>query len=312
MFRKHLRSVLLIALGAAALTFSGTLFVSVLLDQRYDEARMAAGESLRYRQELLEVRMARLEEGQAEAGSRLLDLPVLETDVAAGEGSTSSGAGHSPFPLENIVRSIVELVCIDNSESGTYYTGSGTVIDASGLILTNSHILSSFDGTLIRFCGVGFTEDLHEPPVIEFVAAASAVHTENDLAVLQITEHLEGRKLPDSFPFISLARAGGSFVTPSLGETIFIGGYPGIGADTFTFTQGVVSGHVGSNLIKTSALIDSGTSGGAAFDSRGRYLGVPTAAVAGDIGGSLGYLISASVVDSFLKEYYEGGNKIEE
>jgi S1-C subfamily serine protease len=110
--------------------------------------------------------------------------------------------------------------------------------------------------------------------------------------------------LPASFPTIALGDGAEPFVMPRLGETVFIGGYPGIGADTLTFTQGVVSGQVGTDLIKTSALIDSGTSGGAAFDQRGRYIGVATAAVKGDIGGSLGYLISAAVVDRFLEDYY--------
>ena len=67
----------------------------------------------------------------------------------------------------------------------------------------------------------------------------------------------------------------------------------------------MVSGRVGDGLIKTSALIDSGTSGGAAFNADGRFIGVPTAAVRGDIGGSLGYLIGADVVDRFLQDFYK-------
>jgi S1-C subfamily serine protease len=59
-------------------------------------------------------------------------------------------------------------------------------------------------------------------------------------------------------------------------------------------------------------LIDSGTSGGAAFDADGNYIGVPTAAVSGDIGGSLGYLIGADIVDKFLIDYFANVNLLSE
>jgi S1-C subfamily serine protease len=116
--------------------------------------------------------------------------------------------------------------------------------------------------------------------------------------------------LPAEFPFLSLQDATKASDGLSLGDPIYIGGYPGIGADTFTFTQGVVSGRVGDELIKTSALIDSGTSGGAAFDSGGTYVGVPTAAAKGEIGGSLGYLIGANVIDRFIADFLAGKNKL--
>ena len=222
------------------------------------------------------------------------------------------GEGDAPFAMENLVPAVVQLVCIDNSDKEVYYTGSGTIVDKAGTIVTNEHILKSDDGTIIRFCGVGFTTDLHVPPKIEFVAASRAVHNTSDLAILQIVDRLDGQALPKSFPAIAMDQASSSAKSLNLGDAIFIGGYPGIGADTFTFTQGVVSGRVGTDLIKTSALIDSGTSGGAAFDARGRYVGVPTAAARGDIGGSLGYLISADIVDLFLTDYFGHRNLLQE
>ncbi|HTK05242.1 MAG TPA: serine protease, partial [Candidatus Eisenbacteria bacterium] len=230
---------------------------------------------------------------------------VSEHQAVTDERSRTASS-KAPFPIEKVIGSIVELVCIDNKDRETYYTGSGTIIDKSGLIVTNQHILVSGDDSLIRYCGIGITADLHDPPKIEYIGMAVAVHDETDLALLKITEHLEGKDVPKEFPAISLLEAKEASLALNLGDPIYIGGYPGIGAETFTFTSGVVSGRVGTELIKTSALIDSGTSGGAAFDGSGRYVGLPTAAAKGDIGGSLGYLIGANVIDEFMAEYAKG------
>ena len=44
---------------------------------------------------------------------------------------------------------------------------------------------------------------------------------------------------------------------------------------------------------------------GAAFDANGHYVGVPTAAAKGEIGGSLGFLIGANVVQDFLAAFVQ-------
>lgn len=300
LFHRHFRAALLIMLAAAALTFSGTLLFDVATrsaDRRAAEANLAA------RQGDLEDRILRVEEQGKRASALLADL---QQAVLTKEADGPVSRAEAPFPLESVVPALVRLVCIDNTDDTTYFTATGTIIDPSGLVLTNSHALSSLDGSLIGYCGVGFTDDLQTPPVIEYVAKVVATHEAADLALLQITEHLDGQDLPDRFHAITLGDRSARFVLPLLGATVFIGGYPGIGADTLTFTQGVVSGQVGADLIKTSALIDSGTSGGAVFDLRGRFIGVATAAVPGDIGGSLGYIVSAGVVDGFLEDYYAG------
>jgi serine protease Do len=190
------------------------------------------------------------------------------------------------------------------------YSGSGTVFSLEGLILTNHHLLvSSGGGTLIKLCGVGFTVDPSQPPRIQYAAKVLASDTEHDMAVLRITESLDGSPLPPSFKTIDLSQIKHDSLALGIGDPVYIGGYPGIGQQTFTFTEGVVSGRV-SDLIKTNALIDSGTSGGSAFDSHGRLIGIPSAAIRGEIGGSLGFIISGEAVDNFLTDYYNGKNLV--
>lgn len=305
MIRSHLQASLIIALGAAIVTFS-----FVLIDRTVLQDRQHTETELRQEQAALALRLKEVEDSALIEKTRLaialgkIEINVQDVEVIA--------AAVTPFHMQDVVGSIVELVCIDNVNKEVYYTGSGTIVDPTGLILTNRHILLSEDGSVIGFCGVGFTINLQESPEIEFVAVSQAAYAESDLAILQIIERLDGEEMQDSFKAIEITDNAVRAKDLKLGDSLFIGGYPGIGADTFTFTQGVVSGLVGHNLVKTSALIDSGTSGGAVFDARGRYVGVPTAAVRGEIGGSLGYLISSDAVDTFLTEYYEGKHRLAE
>ncbi len=300
----RLRTALLIALGASFLTFASQVSVSVISYYRYAADREAAEQDYLVRQAALEGRIGQIEE---ERDAEKLTLDQRLRSIAGGAGDvTVSYAGESPFPIEHVMGSVVEIICLDNADKDVYYTGSGTVIGEHGLIVTNHHLLISSDGSLIRFCGIGFTDHMEKPPRTEFIAELVAIQADTDLAAMEIVDHLEGGEVPDSFDYISLDGAVRASKGLRLGDAVYIAGYPGVGAQTFTFTQGVVSGRVGSDLIKTSALVDSGTSGGAAFDARGNFIGLPTAAARGDIGGSLGYLIGADIVDSFLRSYYAG------
>lgn len=301
------RRTLSLFLGASFVIFLGLFFWRLAVNRQYEAERRTVEAELRSRQTSLEARLADLananQDDYAALQERIRRVAALQKPAPVVSGETVS---QPPFRLEDVMPAIVELVCIDNVDEDIYYTASGTVVDRTGLILTNQHNLKSDDGTLIRACGVGFTVDTRQPPEIEYVAIPAALHKTTDLAILQITERLDGRPLPAIFPAISLKDAATSAIALSLGDAIFIGGYPAAGADTFTFTSGVVSGRLGTEFIKTSALVDTGTSGGAAFDEGGHYVGVPTAAARGEIGGSVGYLIGAEIVDKFLIDFYAG------
>jgi len=305
MVKISFRSAMVIVLAAAFLTFASQVTISLVSYHRYATEREESLMEFRSAQSVLEDRIREME---AERDEEKLSFESRFESLAAADAATGRPpvVEDSSFPIENVLGSIVELVCLDNADKDTFYTGSGTVVDQDGVIVTNHHLLVSSDGSLIRFCGVGFTDDMQKPPRTAFIAETVAVQTDTDLAAMLIIEHLDGEALPESFSHIAMEGALGAVRGLQLGDAVYIAGYPGVGAQTFTFTQGVVSGRVGSDLIKTSALVDSGTSGGAAFDMYGNFIGLPTAAARGDIGGSLGYLIAADVVDSFLGDFYAG------
>ena len=78
-----------------------------------------------------------------------------------------------------------------------------------------------------------------------------------------------------------------------IGDSLQILGYPGIGGETITFTEGAVSGFTsdrsveGRAWIKTDATIAGGNSGGMAANALGELIGVPTIAASGAEGGDI-------------------------
>lgn len=75
---------------------------------------------------------------------------------------------------------------------------------------------------------------------------------------------------------------------PQLGDVMLIFGYPSIGGDSITVTEGIVAGIEnnldGATYYKTSAKIEQGNSGGVAVNiEKGCFLGVPTLSSIGQI-----------------------------
>jgi S1-C subfamily serine protease len=298
------RTAMMIALGAAFLTFVSQVGVDIASYYRYAAERERVEENILLKQAVFEQRISMIEQGRTverqELAEQIEDISVGSNPFAVVRGE------EAVFPIDNVLSSVVEIICLDNKNKDIFYTGSGTMVDRHGLLITNHHLLIGSDGSVIRFCGVGFTDSMENPPRTEFIAETVGVDSETDLAILQIIERLDGADVDGKFSYISMDGSLAATRGLTLGDVVYIAGYPGVGAQTFTFTQGVVSGRVGSDLIKTSALVDSGTSGGAAFDGYGNFIGIPTAAARGDIGGSLGYLIGADIVDRFLGDFYAG------
>src|SRR5688572_29743299 len=206
--RFHLRCALYIAFGAAFATLIGVMVLSQEDVRRLADTQRGFESETRRLQQQLDRRVAEFENARTEDLAALeLRLKVIAERQQETDERAKTAGQKSPFPIDRVRGSIVELICIDNNDRETYYTGSGTVIDKSGLIITNQHLLLSQDDSLIRYCGVGFTGDLHVPPKIEYVGTAVAVHAGTDLALLRITEHLEGSALPKEFPFLSLSEA---------------------------------------------------------------------------------------------------------
>jgi len=214
------------------------------------------------------------------------------------------------FLSQEQISAIVLLVCVD--DDNFVNIGSGVIIDSDeGNILTNRHVVSNEDGSVIKTsptCYVGITDDISQPPKLKYLADIVAYSPKTDeyfdfdIAVLDIYDVCPKSEcedaplsLPSSFPFLEMGYS--EYLIP--GSYIQIAGYPTIGADTFTLTEGIISGRVGDSVLKTDAKIDEGNSGGAALDEWNLLVGIPSYVISGNME-SIGYITD---IDSVYEWY---------
>lgn len=170
----------------------------------------------------------------------------------------------------------------DQSDSSL---GSGVIVSAEGLILTNHHVISTADSIEIALA------DGRKLP-----ATIVGTDPESDLALLKV----EAENLP-SITFASADKL-------DVGDVVLAIGNPfGVGQ---TITQGIVSAlgrnHLGintyENFIQTDASINPGNSGGALIDTAGNLVGINSAIYSRN-GGSMG--IGFAIPVSLAKQVME-------
>ena len=176
--------------------------------------------------------------------------------------------------------------------------GSGVILDQSGLIVTNDHVI----------------KDAQEISVVlsdrrEFPAKVLLADEHLDLAVLKID--VPGEKLP-VLPI-------GDSDKLEVGDLVLAIGNPfGVGQ---TVTNGIVSGlaRTGTGInefgsfIQTDAPINPGNSGGALVDMNGELVGINTA-IFSESGGSIGigFAIPTGLVRSVLYAVQHGAHVVQQ
>ena len=179
-------------------------------------------------------------------------------------------------------------------EEGGAQSGSGSVWDQAGHIVTNNHVVEGTNSLAVRFASGE-------------VGAATIVGTapNYDLAVIRAT----GVRLPAP---ISV----GNSTDLKVGQAAFAIGNP-FGLDQ-SLTTGVISalkrrlptsgGREISNVIQTDAAINPGNSGGPLLDSAGRLIGVTTAIVSpSGSNAGIGFAIPVDTVNRIVPELIRNG-----
>ncbi len=186
---------------------------------------------------------------------------------------------------DTIIKATVKLMCLFDANTGMQ--GSGTIIDASGLILTNKHVVNGTVG-----CFVGFINNLNDKPYFgdRQIADILKVSSTEDIAVLKLRNPNN-----QQLTYINIASGNSNL---QLGTKINVYGYPAIFGTDITYTSGDFSGVDGSYL-KTTAILEHGNSGGGAYSNNGTFVGIPSAVVKGQLN-SLGYILSINTVNSWL------------
>ena len=174
--------------------------------------------------------------------------------------------------------------------------GSGVIVDASGLIVTNNHVIEGADEVKVSLADKR-----------EFEATLVLKDPRTDLAILRVKD---GR---ERFPVLDFADSDALQV----GDVVLAIGNPfGVGQ---TVTHGIVSAlartQVGVSdyqfFIQTDAAINPGNSGGALVDMTGKLVGINTA-IFSRSGGSqgVGFAIPANMVKVVVASAKTGGKAV--
>ena len=181
----------------------------------------------------------------------------------------------APVPASEIAPDIVDITAPLGYQSGSYAAGTGVVIAASGLVLTNNHVVAGSTG----IAAVDLGNRHHYRARLVGIAISA------DLAVLQ----LEGAHGLRRVPFGNSAFAVRGSGVSAVGNVGGRGGAPTITSGIITaVNQSIVATDGVANtvehltgLLQTNALLRPGDSGGPLVDTAGSVVGIDTAA-AGD------------------------------
>jgi Do/DeqQ family serine protease len=173
--------------------------------------------------------------------------------------------------------------------------GSGVIVDPSGLVITNNHVIENMNEVKVALADRR-----------EFEAEILLRDSRTDIAVLKLKD-------PSNLQAIEL----GDSEALQVGDIVLAIGNPfGVGQ---TVTQGIVSAlartQVGISdyqfFIQTDAAINPGNSGGALIDMNGRVVGINTAIYSrsgGNVG--IGFAVPSSMVRVVLNSARGGAKNV--
>ena len=235
--------------------------------------------------------------------------PAPKDSQAAGPSAASVQAVPAPVGaalpdfagvVERIAPSVVSVICTLPVVGGRPKRGigSGTVVRADGLVVTNAHVVPD----LATAIDIEYAD--HER------VRARVIHREPllDLAVL-MPEPARADQSPVVFrerpvrPGEWVVAVGHPF---GLGDTVTVGVVSGLGRDFDDVGKPPSLPRDGYySFVQTDASINTGSSGGPLVDLRGEVLGIATA-VRGE-GEGLGFAVPAPLARRYLEEVLEHG-----
>lgn len=186
---------------------------------------------------------------------------------------------------EACIRAAVKIVAVDPN-GRALGTGSGSMIDPRGYVLTNFHVVGrtgherGLPGTLYNsenFVHIATVEHARQAARPQWIGRVVRADVRLDLALIRIVSDLQGRPVGDhTFPTIRFASLDG--VNP--GTRVWAFGFP-LNVRTINVTSGDIAGlEINSreqvSWIRSDAEFNPGNSGGMLVDVQGRLIGVPT------------------------------------
>ena len=171
-------------------------------------------------------------------------------------------------------------------------SGSGFIIDPTGFIVTNHHVIADADKISVKLSDG-----------TELEASLVGSDSKTDLALLKVkaSQSLSYVKFGNS----DIVRSGDSVVT--IGNPFGLGGTVTAGIISAP-TRDINSGTLVDNFIQTDASVNQGNSGGPLFNMNGEVIGINTAIVSPS-GGNVGiaFAVPASFASPIIEQIKSGG-----
>ncbi|KAL6136346.1 hypothetical protein ACLB2K_061642 [Fragaria x ananassa] len=199
--------------------------------------------------------------------------------------------------------SVVKVFCVHTEPNFSlpwqrkrqYSSSSSGFVIGGKRVLTNAHSVEHHTQVKLKKRG----------SETKYLATVLAIGTECDIAMLTVSddEFWEGVS-PVEFGEL-----------PALQDAVTVVGYP-IGGDTISVTSGVVSRmeilsyvHGSTELLglQIDAAINSGNSGGPAFNDKGTCVGIAFQSLKHEDAENIGYVIPTPVIKHFITDYEKNG-----
>ncbi len=229
----------------------------------------------------------------ADLAEGLLDAVV---NISTSQSVKDQGAGPQPqiqegSPFQEFFEDFFDGQGNQNSNQKVSSLGSGFVIDPSGYVVTNNHVIEGADDIEVIF-----------PNGTKLKARLVGTDTKTDLSVLKVEP-----KAP-----LKAVRFGDSR-RMRIGDWVMAIGNPfGLGGSV---TLGIISARGRNinagpydNFIQTDAAINKGNSGGPLFNMRGEVIGINTAIISpsgGSIG--IGFAVPTELAENVVHQLTEFG-----
>ncbi len=224
--------------------------------------------------------------------------------------STSSGSGaalddtsdlHSLLAATQPAVTAIELGERTNGTVNSVAAGSGVIISADGLMLTNAHVVDATDPMGNTISDPVITVKMFDGTVRSAKVLGRSVDYDIALLRLDDTSNLRPLALADASTF----RVGDRVV--AIGNALDLGDAPTVSTgiisalDRTLQVSDTVTLH---GLIQTDAAINHGNSGGALVDSAGRLIGINSAGIPN--AQNVGFAISVGTIAPILDDLKAG------
>ncbi|CAK9138640.1 unnamed protein product [Ilex paraguariensis] len=233
----------------------------------------------------------------------LMISPTRRSEIANGNAASMVEAPPRWDRVVPVMDAVVKVFCTHTEPNFSlpwqrkrqFSSSSSGFVISGRRVLTNAHSVEHYTQVKLKKRGSD----------TKYLATVLAIGTECDIAMLTVDND-------DFWKGLSPLEFGD---LPALQDAVTVVGYP-IGGDTISVTSGVVSrieilsyAHGSAELLglQIDAAINSGNSGGPAFNDKGNCVGIAFQSLKHEDVENIGYVIPTPVIMHFISDYEKNG-----